>query len=1079
MNTLTFLTHQTSRPNRRAVAWLAAIVATLFSVSGFAQETTGALRGNVVDASGNAVAGVPVEIIDGRTGSSRNLVSNAAGNFTAIGLRVGGPYSVEVSPGQFARQTVNQIFIQVGEMYTFRVVLQDSSVEEVVVSAATIQSAAQALGPSSSFDLNDLQTAPAINRDIKDLIRIDPRIYIDEAFQDSIQCAGANSRFNSLTVDGVRLNDNFGLNSNGYPTERIPFSFDSIEQIAVELAPFDVQYGGFTACNINAVSKSGTNEFHGSVFWDYTDDSLRADSLNGDSINVPEFDEQRYGVSLGGPIIKDKLWFFASYEKLAGVDTFDRGAEDSNAARQVIGVTQANIDEISDIANNVYGYDPGGIPTALDVEDEKITVKLDWDISDNHRAALSYNYNDGFSISQADGDNNELEFQNHLYERGAELTSVVGQVFSNWGNVFSTEVRISQLELDNRQLPLAGTDFGEVQIDVGDATVYLGADDSRHANKLNYDLTAYKFKGNLLLQDHSLSFGYEREEFDVFNLFIQEAEGEYRFSSIDDFRNGTPNRITYENAAPSNNVNDAAAQFGYEINTLYVQDEYTFANADLTVVAGLRYDGYTSDDAPTNNQNFSDRYGFTNTNTFDGEGLIQPRVGFDWQVNESVSVHGGVGLYAGGNPNVWLSNNYSNNGITQVEVQDRSGASILDPGFAFTGAGRPIFDIPQDLFDAVAGGTADSGVNALDPDFEIPSEWKFALGAVFDFDLPGGLGSGYTLALDALISRQNDAAIIQDITLAQIGTAPDGRPLYRGVDLNDPGCRVDPSDRDNCGSRSQDFLLTNVNGSDGGQQTYSFALSKAFDWGLDWTLGYAYNESDDVSPMTSSVAFSNFTNLATSDPNNPGSAQSNYEIPNRITLRLNYERAFFGDNLTKITLFGTANEGRPFSYTFDDGFVFGDFAGFGRNGRQLLYVPTGPDDPLVNFNFDQATQDAFFNFLQDSGLNQYAGEIAPRNALHSDWWTKFDLRIEQEFPGVRAEHKFAAFMIIENLGNLLNDEWGVLREAGFPRYQSVIDATIDANTNTYNFDRFIPRNIQGRDTDASSYEIRFGFRYDF
>ncbi|MFK7887482.1 MAG: carboxypeptidase regulatory-like domain-containing protein [Gammaproteobacteria bacterium] len=1053
----------------------------------YAQQTTSGLRGSVVDASGNPVANAPVVITDSRTGSSRTLTTNANGGFSVQGLRVGGPYSVDVTTGSYAKQTVNDIFLSLGDTFNFTVALQDSSVEEVIVSGSAVATAQTALGPSSAYTLDDIQNAPAINRDIKDLIRIDPRVYIDEADVDNIQCAGANSRFNSLTVDGVRLNDNFGLNRNGYPTERIPFSYDAIEQIAVELAPFDVQYGGFTACNINAVTKSGTNEFHGSAFFDYTDDSFTGDSLNGDSITIPSFDETRYGVSVGGPVIKDKLFFFAAYEKLDGVNNFDRGPAGAGTGREVDGVSQAQLDEIAQIARDVYGYDPGGLPLALDNEDEKLLVKFDWDINDQHRASLTYNYNDGFNISGADGDNNEIEFLNHHFERGAEATSYSAQLFSNWTDRFSTEVRIAQLELNNRQIPLAGTDFGEVQIRTendpdGDginsfATVYLGADDSRHANRLNYDLTAYKFKGNYLWNDHSLSFGFEREEFDVFNLFIQEAEGEYRFSSIDDFRNGTPNRITYENAAPSNNINDAAAQFGYEINTLYLQDEFTFPNSDFTLVAGLRYDGYSSSDAPTANPNFENRYGFTNTETFDGEGLVQPRLGFNWDVSDTVSLHGGIGLYSGGNPNVWLSNNYSNNGITQVEVQDRTlddgtGATLFT--IPFNGGGQPIFDIPQDLFDAVANGTADSGVNALDPGFDIPSDWKFSLGAVMDFDLPGGLGEGYTFSIDALISRQQNAAIIRDITAVQVGTAPDGRPIYRGIDFSDVDCG-NPTSPD-CSGRSQDFLLTNAPG-DGEQQTYSFALSKAYDWGLDWSFGYAYTEASDFNPMTSSVAFSNFTNYATSDPQNPGEAQSNYEIQNRLTLRMGFQRAFFGDNLTKVTLFGSANEGRPFSYTFSDGFPFGDFAGFGRSGRQLLYVPTGPNDPNVDFAWSAAENAAFFNFLEDSGLNRFAGGIAPRNALRSDWWTKFDLRIEQELPGFADGQKFATFLIIENLGNLLNDDWGVLREAGFPRFQQAVEADIVGNQ--YVYESFFDPNAQGRDTDASTWEMRFGFRYDF
>ena len=267
-----------------------------------------------------------------------------------------------------------------------------------------------------------MQDATAANRDLKIVVRIDPRIYINETNAGDIQCGGANPRFNSLTVDGVRMNDNFGLNSSGYPTERMPFSYDAIEQVAVEFAPFDVQYGGFTACNINAVTKSGDNEMFGGVFFDYTNDSLQGSKLEGDSINVGAFNEKRYGFNVGGAILEDKLFFFTSYEKLEGSDTFDRGPEGTGVASPVLGVSAADAERIRQIAINNYNYDPGTFPASLPVEDEKFLAKLDWYINDAHRASFTYNYNDGFSIAESDGDADELEFSNHFYERGSKFT---------------------------------------------------------------------------------------------------------------------------------------------------------------------------------------------------------------------------------------------------------------------------------------------------------------------------------------------------------------------------------------------------------------------------------------------------------------------------------------------------------------------------------------------------------------------------------------------------------------------------------------------------------------------------------
>jgi hypothetical protein len=476
---------------------------------------------------------------------------------------------------------------------------------------------------------------------------------------------------------------------------------------------------------------------------------------------------------------------------------------------------------------------------------------------------------------------------------------------------------------------------------------------------------------------------------------------------------------------------------------------------------------------PRANANFAARYGYTNAVNFDGESLLQPRFAFNWNVSSSLSLRGGIGVYSGGNPNVWVSNNYSNDGFTQVEVRDETLDDVGNPETLFTiphtGDGQPIFDIPQSLFDAVAAGTADSATNSIDPGFEIPSDLKIAIGLTYDF------GRDYTFMADFLYSEQRDAAIIRDLTLEPIGTAPDGRPIYRGINRSDPDCAVDPSDSATCSGRSQDFSLANAF-QDGGQEVLSLSLRKSYPFGLDWTVAYAHTDSEDVNPMTSSVAFSNYANIAVADPNNPGIARSNYEIPHRLTVRLDYEKAFFRDYGTQITLYGTANEGRPFTYTFTNGFMFGDSVGF--IDRQLLYVPSGPTDPNVTFG-PGFNQQAFFDFLGGSGLGGYGGGVVPRNAFHSSWWTKFDLRISQELPGFNPDHNFDVFFIIENLGNLLNDDWGTMREASFPRYQSIVDAGIDSGTNTYVFNEFFAPGGQSRVTDASLWEIRFGLSYNF
>ncbi|MBU1309070.1 MAG: TonB-dependent receptor, partial [Gammaproteobacteria bacterium] len=485
-----------------------------------AQETSSAVRGVVTTEAGTTVTNATVRITDKRNGTTRTLTTNETGTFSARGLQVGGPYLLTVVGPEGRTETIDNVFLTLGDTQNLNVVIQQPDVERIAVTGSSISNSAYgSKSPVANFNLSDLQTIPSVNRDISDVVAADPRIYIDAGFARGIQCNGANPRFNSLTVDGVKMNDNFGLNSNGYPTERMPFSYDALEQVSVEFAPFDVKYGGFTACNINAVTKSGTNEFKGTVFFDYTNQDMIGDELEGMKIDRDDFNKKNYGLNVGGALVKDKLFWFAAYEKYEGADNFSRGPQDGNAGTPVSGLNQADIDRIAQIARDVYGYEVGSPITSSPVEDEKLLVKLDWYINDMHRAALTYNYNDGGSVRESDTFTGAYEFSDHYYDRGAEFTSYVAQFFSDWTDNFSTEVRAGYSELDNRQQNIGPGGLGEVQIRVNAATVFLGVDDSRQSNKLSYDTTFLKLAGTYSVGDHLIYAGYEFEEYNVFNMF--------------------------------------------------------------------------------------------------------------------------------------------------------------------------------------------------------------------------------------------------------------------------------------------------------------------------------------------------------------------------------------------------------------------------------------------------------------------------------------------------------------------------------------------------------------------------------
>ncbi|WP_286268998.1 TonB-dependent receptor [Thalassotalea hakodatensis] len=1056
----------------------AIVLALGLSTSALANTTTSTIKGQIIGPAGNPAAGTTITILHTPSGTVKTAVVNASGLFNAQGLRVGGPYTLTLDSDKFQDRVITDVYVQLGEPLDLNLQLQKEAIETIEVTGRQLTAAELgSTSPASNFNLEDLEFAASADRDIKDLVRIDPRINIEESDgEEAIICGGSNPRYSSLTVDGVRMNDSFGLNFNGYPTVRMPFSFSSLDQVTVEIAPFDVRFGGFTGCNINGVTKSGTNELHGSVFYDYSSDSLRGDKIEGDDIDTGDYTEKRYGFDVGFPLLQDKLFFYAAYDKLEGAQIFQYDALTNGI------YSQAEIDRVVQISKDVYNYDPGGMPASMPVEDEKVLLKLDWNINEDHRASFVYNYNDGFRLDQSDERNNSVTFSNHFYEVGAKLNSFVASLYSDWNDDFSTELRIGNSKLLNRQNSIdADSGFGEVQISHNGATIFLGPDDSRQTNKMNWESQTLKFSGTYFFGNHKISGGYEYENLEIFNVFMQHTIGEYRFggdygrnilgdaTGIDDFEAGLADDVYYNNSAGTNNPDDAAANFEYQTHTAYIQDEYIFDDIDLTLVFGVRYDWYTSDDKPRYNAVFHDRYGYRNDHTFDGESIFQPRFGFNYAIDENLELRGGIGLYSGGNPNVWLSNSYSNDGVTNIDTY-RGDVNLLNPDgtpiAGISGSGEPIYNPLQDMVDEVAENDPSLGnepsVNAVDPNFKIPTEWKYNVGLTYITD------NEYVFQADLLLTKQQDGALIHAASWDNENREElfDGRAVY---DYFVVGQRDNGSDITR-NFRKSDLVLTNAD-QDGKTTTVSFGVKKEYDFGLDMQFGYAFNKAEDVSPMTSAVSYSNFTNFATSDAQNPALATSNYETPHRFTLNLRYSTEIFDGYKTAFTLFGSRTQGRAMSYSFDELSVG---ATEYESRRHLLYVPL-ENDPNVTYG-DDFDIDAFNAFIDDKGFER--GEIVSRNSHNASWHTRLDFRIDQQLPGFSKDHKARVFMVVKNLGNMLNDDWGVKKVGNFTA-QNVVQAEIN-DDGTYSFNEFFPTNAeQTTFLTQSLWEIRLGVKYDF
>jgi len=1050
----------------------------MLPVAAYAQQQSAEITGRVVDAQGNPAAGAEILVVDERSGTRRTTRANESGTYSIRNLAVGGPYAVSVNG---VKQTTVQS-ISLGGAYELPLVVGGASAIEEVIVLGQAQTFDVAPGPSANFGIEDLESAVAFDRDIKDVFAMDPRINV-QGDEGAVNCTGKSPRFNTTTLDGVRYSDQFGLNDNGYGTATgMPFPFDAVEQVAVEIAPFDVRYGGFSACNINAVTKRGGNEWHGSAFYEYTDDSLRGDEVEGVPFNIDPYEEKFYGFSGQGPLIKDTLFVSFAYEKQEVPRFLAQGFAGSGSGEERPWLSESDFNRVRDIAQNTYNYDPGGLPGDGSQEGEKYFARVDWNINETHQASFVYNYYEGFQDRASDSDDNEFEFENHYYVKGDENTTFSGFLSSQWTNNFSTDLFIGTQEQNDSQVTVGPLDFGDHQIsDIDRNTIYLGADDSRQANDLNYDATYFRLNAQYLFNDHNITFGYHREELDVFNLFVQHSNGgEYDYfddsagnpdfcaaldaqgrfdnaecgtTGLDKFELGRPSRIYYGSGGGTNDPNDAAASFTNTLNAVFIQDDFSIGD-DINVTVGLRYEWWETDDAPRFNQAFSDAYGFRNDETIDGTDLFMPRVGVTWDYNDDLTIRGGFGLYSGGNPNVWLSNSYSNDGISNAQFQLRnfdSSATILpgsEDSLDLSREQRPGYDVPQSLVDDVLAvsdeDASDSFLALVDPDYEQPSEWKFSLGATYDWN-------GYIIDADYLYTRGEDVAYYVDVSQQQVGTTVLGQPIYDFVD----------------GLGEENYMLTNSN-QNPEAHVFSVSVRKFFDNGVDFLFGYAYTDAEDVSPMTSSVAASNFGNVALNDIVEPAAATSNYVIPHRFTFRLNYRQKFFGDNETRFSLYSFWQEGQPQSYVMGSQ----DLEGDGFFGRHLLYVPTGPDDPAVVFA-DSFDYDAFDAWRRREGLST---GFTKRNEEFADWSYRLDLRLDQEFP-IYNDIKGVGYIKVYNFLNMLNDDWGVQTQAQFFS-QQVVDSSID-DQGRYVFESFTDRNINDVQEERSLWELRVGLSVRF
>jgi outer membrane receptor protein involved in Fe transport len=1066
---------------------IAIAVALAVGLSGIANASTvtSSIRGNVATETGTSFPSASVTITHTPSGTVSTTTTNDKGVFSARSLRVGGPYSISISGDGFQTVKIDDVYLSLDQAFSLPVILEekdDGNVLTIVSNRRGLSGFANE-GLGTSLGLQALGELSSIDRDITDAAALNPfaSINLQSGGAKELTIAGANSRFNSLTLDGVALNDRFGLNANGFPTQRSPISFDAIESLSIQTAPFDVEYNGFTGGTTNAVTKSGTNEFKGSVGYYFTDDSTIGDKSEDDEFDF-EFEEETFVATLGGPIIKDKLFFFLSYDKYEEIAPLSNGPVGSGALNIQDDINLEDVATVSQIVSDVWGFDIGGFNKAP-AKDEKLLANIDWNINNSHRAKFTYLNTEGNTIREQNGNNflasdNRLGASSAWYDRSENIESVIAHLFSDWTPEFSTNFKIANTTQATRQESLGGSDFPSMAVllrEVNGDENYLvfGPDRFRHGNQLDQEFFQIKFVADYAFGDHLLKMGYEREEVDINNLFAQNSEGSYVFDSIADLQNATASGLLYNNAI-TNNENDLRAIWGYNYNSLYVQDSWD-VNGDLTVEYGVRYDWYESEGVIRENQNFVNRYGFTNTNDIDGLTVLLPRASFKWLASDDTTVRGGIGRFSGGAPSVWLSNSYSNDGV----ISDSSNAfgTVLVPTTPDPATGQYI---PQGVLDSLANEAPDGSVNALSSDFEIPTTWKYSLGIAHETDIPY-LGEDWLLSADFLYNKLDNASFWSDARCSVEDRAPDGRNVYDcGNVLGD-------------GNRDPEALVVG-SFKDGGSSTL-LALSASKDWetsvgNFDLFMSYTHADVEDIGYGTSATATSNYSDFAAYDRQAPRVGTSNFQVEHLLKIRFNWRKEFVAGYETKMSVFATRRTGQPYSYTFAENNNCVLDIGGARCAREsrnddaghLLYVPSGPNDPLfspLSFDGDAAAQQAFFDYINNSELSQYAGSIAPRNGNNSSWTTLFNVRMQQELPAFDTDHKFLVTLDIENFGNLLNKDWGRIERTRYEFERDVVSARITNGQYEYlsleNPDRIANLEVLSQ----SVWQIQLGFKYQF
>jgi len=1033
--------------------------------------TSASINGKVSAMDGEELPSASVMAVHIPTGTVYGTSTRMDGKYNLTGLKTGGPYKITVSFVGYHSQVKENVYLELAQNLMINFKLPESSVtlSELTVTAEKSAIMSQArTGSAQNVSEKSMQEIPTTSRDFQSFSKLSP------LFSGSnLGAAGRSSKYNNIQIDGTQYNDLFGLGSTGTPggqSGTTPISLDAISEFQVVIAPYDVRQSGFTGGGINAITRSGTNQYHGSVYGFGRNQNLSGQYTDYKSVKtkkMDEFKDYQFGIRAGGPIIEDKLFFFINGEKTIYTYPQPNLSLNNGFGGKTVAELQALGDQFV-AALAAKGFTAGSYNLAtFEQPSSKLFVRFDYNLAENHKLTVRNNFVDAGSDKlynyRADS---RLIFDTQPYQMSNMTNSTVAQLNSTFGNTMSNELIVGYTTIrDKRKGKTA--DAPEVLIKELSKTfsMYAGPDRFSSANRLDQDIFEFSDNFSLFMGDHTFTFGTHNEFFSFSNLFARSAFGYYEYNSLADF---AADKVSYYQRVYSRFGNQRdpsavpAAEFSVSQFGFYAQDEWAILPT-LKITAGIRVDIPTFPTTPAKNDSVPKYFPQYNTDKIpSGNMLWSPRVGFNWDVTgeRTTQVRGGIGIFTGRIPYVWMSNNFGNTGMFTAEV-NYGGSGTL-----------PFNPDPRSQYISGDPGTGaakfQSEIDVVDPNLKLPQVMRFNLGVDQEL-ICGFIGTAeflYSKSLNEMLYRKGNLK-------PSTSNIADGRPKYGGTDY---------------GNGNFWDIMELYNTSDGYQYNLMFQLQRNVARGVSINTAYTFGEAKDKNSLSSSQAASqmNYSPIDM-DPNNPALTTSQWEVRHRVFASVSYAAEFFQNAPTTISLFYNGQSGNPFSFV-----VNGDLNNDGFRSNDLFYVPKDVNDILVGKitggNFVAATAtgttaadlDAFIQ--NDDYLSKNRGKISQRNGAREKWQQYLDLRVTQDIPDLWGMGNFQLSLDILNVANLLNTSWGKVETAGLGTYnivalQGFVTNNGVANTPVYGFSKPANNSVYSVSDIASRWRMQLGVRY--